>query len=205
MAAIREIQLAGDRGRRGQVSRIGRRGPRSADDERVRVVFLGNAAWSVPPLEALAASSHDVGSCSPGSRGRPGRGNRLTPTPVAAWPRTARTGACWRSRPSGRARGFEALGEAARTSGGRGVRRDPAAGSPGRAARRAGEPALLAAARASRRGARPAGHPRGDVESTGVTTIRMDAGMDTGPILLQAERADPERGRRRVARDRGWP
>ena len=33
----------------------------------------------------------------------------------------------------------------------------------------------------------------GGLERTGVTTIRMDEGMDTGPILLQAEEAiDPE-------------
>jgi methionyl-tRNA formyltransferase len=50
---------------------------------RLRVAYLGNDRWSVPPLEALAASSHEVVTVL--TRGpRPGRrGRDAVPTPVA--------------------------------------------------------------------------------------------------------------------------
>jgi methionyl-tRNA formyltransferase len=54
-----------------------------SSSRRLRVAYLGNDAWSVPSLEALAASSHDVVTVltrvpRPGRRGR-----GLVPTPVA--------------------------------------------------------------------------------------------------------------------------
>lgn len=49
----------------------------------LRVAFLGNDAWSVPSLEALAASQHDVVLVVTAEPKPAGRGNELTPTPVA--------------------------------------------------------------------------------------------------------------------------
>jgi methionyl-tRNA formyltransferase len=49
----------------------------------MRVVFLGNAAWSVPSLEALAASHHRPVLVLTRSARPAGRGSRLQRTPVA--------------------------------------------------------------------------------------------------------------------------
>lgn len=49
----------------------------------LRVAFLGNDAWSVPSLEALSASAHDVVIVVTAEPKPAGRGNELTPTPVA--------------------------------------------------------------------------------------------------------------------------
>ncbi len=154
----------------------------------MRVVFLGNAPWSVPSLEALAASSHEVGLVITRVPRPAGRGNRLEPTPVAEAARrrglplqeveTVKSGP-----------GFEALEDAA----------------PGVLAVVAyGEilpKSILDLPEVAPvnvhfsllpqlRGAAPV--QRAILEGlsvTGVTTIRMDEGMDTGPILLQAEEA----------------
>ena len=52
---------------------------------------------------------------------------------------------------------------------------------------RRGEPALLAAASMARRLARSSMRSPPATSSTGVTVMRMDAGLDTGPILAQLE------------------
>src|SRR3989442_14414725 len=49
----------------------------------MRVVFLGNAKWSAPSLEALAGSSHDLALVVTRAPRPGGRGNRLLSTPVA--------------------------------------------------------------------------------------------------------------------------
>lgn len=49
----------------------------------LRVAFLGNDAWSVPALGALARSPHLVVAVVTAEPKPAGRGNRLTPTPVA--------------------------------------------------------------------------------------------------------------------------
>src|SRR2546427_8883796 len=49
----------------------------------MRVVFLGNARWSVPPLEAVAGSGHEVSLVVTRTPRLGGRGNRPIPTPVA--------------------------------------------------------------------------------------------------------------------------
>src|SRR6266511_3390800 len=71
------------RGRAGSAAR-----PRREDVSFVRVVFLGNAPWSVPSLEALAASSHRIALVITRAPRPAGRGNRPTPTPVAEAART---------------------------------------------------------------------------------------------------------------------
>jgi methionyl-tRNA formyltransferase len=49
----------------------------------LRVAFLGNDAWSVPSLQALSASPHEVVLVATAEPKPAGRGNELTPTPVA--------------------------------------------------------------------------------------------------------------------------
>jgi methionyl-tRNA formyltransferase len=154
----------------------------------VRVAFLGNAAWSVPSLEALAESTHDLVLVMTRGPKPAGRGNRLTPTPVAE---------------EARRRGLP-LVEIATIKHGEGLE----------ALRRAAPDVLAVVAYGeilptevldvpSRapvnvhfsvlpelRGAAPVQRALLEgMEATGVTTIRMDAGMDTGPVLLRAEEA----------------
>ncbi len=49
----------------------------------MQVAFVGNAPWSVPSLEAVAGSRHEVGLVLTRVPRPAGRGRRLTPTPVA--------------------------------------------------------------------------------------------------------------------------
>ncbi len=154
----------------------------------MRVTFLGNAPWSVPPLEALERSSHEVALVATREPRPAGRGGRLTPTAVAE---------------AARRIGLP-LAEVATVKRG-----------PGLEALRASEPDVLVVVaygeivpkevldipRAAPvnvhfsllpalRGADPVRHAILEgLEVTGVTTMRMDEGMDTGPILLQAEEA----------------
>jgi len=161
-----------------------------AESRDLRVAFLGNDPWSVPSLEALARSRHDVVAVVTRVP-RPGRrGQGPAPTPVAAAARTlglplvevetVKSG--W---------GFEALARAA---------------ADALAVVAYGE--ILPAAILNMptiapvnvhfsllpmlRGASPV-HTALllGMDETGVTTIRMVAGLDTGPIL--GRRAEPIR------------
>lgn len=148
----------------------------------LRVAFLGNDPWSVPSLRALTESSHEVALVVTRVPRPAGRGNQMRPTRVAESARqmglslveieTVRSGP-----------GFERLREI-----------DPDV----LAVVAYGEilpPAVLGLARVAPvnlhfsllpalRGAAPvqAALLHGMTE-TGVTTIRMDEGLDTGPIL----------------------
>jgi methionyl-tRNA formyltransferase len=51
--------------------------------ESLRVAFLGNDRWSVPSVEALASSNHDLALVATRVPRPAGRGSVLTPTPVA--------------------------------------------------------------------------------------------------------------------------
>ncbi|HEX9410340.1 MAG TPA: methionyl-tRNA formyltransferase [Actinomycetota bacterium] len=152
----------------------------------MRVVFLGNARWSIPPLEAVAISGHEVSLVLTRAPRLGGRGNRPIMTPVAEAARrlglpleeieTVKTG-----------RGLQALADA----------------HPDVLAVVAyGEiipKAVLEVPRLAPvnvhfsllpklRGAAPVQRAiLQGLDVTGVTTIRMDEGMDTGPMLLQAE------------------
>ncbi len=150
----------------------------------MRVTFLGNAAWSVPSLEHLASSAHDVALVLTRVPRRAGRRGQLTPTAVALAARVLGIALAEvesvRSGP-----GFDAL----------------AASRPDVLAVVAyGEilpPEVLALPAVAPinvhfsllpelRGAAPVQRAILEGRSvTGVTTIRMDEGMDTGPILLQ--------------------
>lgn len=156
------------------------------DPRDLRVVFLGNDAWSVPSLDALAASRHPVALVLTRVPKPAGRGSRLTRTPVAEAAdrrglrllevETVREGV-----------GFDALRDA----------------SPDVVAVVAyGEilpPVVLTIPRLGAvnvhfsllpalRGASPVqGALLGGLDVTGVTTMLMNEGLDTGPILRQSE------------------
>ncbi len=154
----------------------------------MRVAFLGNAPWSVPSLEALAGSEHQVAVVVTRVPKPAGRGSMLTPTAVADAAR--RLGLPLVEAPTVKSGpGFEALADAAPDV--------LAVVAYGEIVPRA----VLDIPRVAPvnvhfsllpklRGAAPV--QRALMEGmtlTGVTTIRMDEGMDTGPILLRAEEA----------------
>jgi len=158
----------------------------------MRVAFLGNAPWSVPTLEALADSHHDVAAVVTRTPRPAGRGGGLRRTPVADAARTL--GLPLHEVASANAGpGFDALVEA-----------EPDAllvVAYGEIVPRAvlEIPRLMPvnvhfSLLPELRGAAPV--QRAILEgmtATGVTTMKMDEGMDTGPILLQeSEAIDPE-------------
>lgn len=158
----------------------------------MRVVFLGNARWSVPSLEAVAASAHRPVLVLTRTPRPAGRGNRLTPTAVAG---------------AARDLGLD-LREVDTVKAGPGL--DELAGVAPEALvvvaygeilpQRVLDVPTVAPVNVhfsllpELRGAAPVQRALLDgLAATGVTTIRMDAGMDTGPILLQAEEGiDPD-------------
>ena len=157
-----------------------------------RVAFLGSDRWSVPSLEALHESSHEVVLVATRPPKPAGRGSKLTPTPVAEAtralalpliePRTVKSG-----------EGLDSLREARPD-----VLVVVAYGEILPAAvlevPRIAPVNLHFSLLPELRGAAPVQRALMEgLVATGDTTIRMDAGMDTGPILLQAEEAiDPE-------------
>jgi methionyl-tRNA formyltransferase len=150
------------------------------------VAFLGNDRWSVPSLEAVAGSSHEVALVITRVPRPAGRGGTLRPTPVA---------------------------EAARRLALPLVEVETVKDGSGLEALRRAQPDVLALVAYGEilpvqilelprvapvnvhfsllpmlRGADPVRRAiLQGFETTGVTTIRMDEGMDTGPILLQVE------------------
>ena len=166
-----------------------------------RVVYLGNAPWSVPPLEALA-DHPDLEVVLVLTR---------TPRPGAAAPAPSRR----RSPTAARARGLP-LAEVASVREGEGRDRLLEARPDVLAVVAYGEllpPEVLDVAPLGAvnlhlsllprwRGASPVQHAllAGDRE-TGVTAMLMDEGLDTGPILEQEATAIGERrGRGRARR-----
>jgi len=152
----------------------------------MRVVFLGNDPWSVPSVEALAASRHALALVVTREPRPAGRGGKLRPTAVA---------------------------DAARRLGLPLVEVGTVKRGPGLEAIRAAEPEVLAVVAYGEilpaevlglpsnapvnmhfsllpayRGADPVRRTLLEgAEITGVSTMRMDEGMDTGPVLLQRE------------------
>jgi len=152
----------------------------------LRVAFLGNDAWSVPSLRALAESPHEIAIVITAAPKPAGRGNELTPTLVAeaamlldlplAEVETVKTGAGFKdlaaSMPDVIA--VVAYGEILPPT----VLHVPTIA-----------PVNLHFSLLPRlRGATPVqtalllGH-----DVTGVSTIVMDRGLDTGPVILQRE------------------
>lgn len=152
----------------------------------LRVAFLGNDAWSVPALRALFASRHQVALVLTARPEPAGRGNAPTPTAVA---------------------------EAARTLGLVPAEVETVRSGSGLELLAAAEPEVLAVVAYGEilppgvleiatvaplnlhfsllptlRGASPVQTALlAGMDRTGVTTMIMDAGLDTGPILLQRE------------------
>ena len=158
----------------------------------MRVVYLGTPAAAVPPLEALLASSHEaVAVVTRPDRPRDRRGGTPLPSPVKQAALAA--GLPVLEPPSGRDPELPA--------------RLAATGADIGAACAFGyllpEPVLAALPRGiinlhfsllpAYRGAAPVQRALLDgAEVTGVTTFQIDAGMDTGPMLLAAQVAvDP--------------
>lgn len=149
-------------------------------------MFLGNDAWSVPSLEALARSRHDVSLVMTAVPKPAGRGNELTPTPVAGAARSLGLG----------------LAETETVREGNGFRRLEAATPDVLAVVAYGEllPAALLGIPSfapvnlhfsllpALRGASPVQTALlQGLERTGTSTIVMDEGLDTGPVILQRE------------------
>ena len=127
----------------------------------LRVVFVGNAAWSVPSLEALAASGHEVARVLTPAPRPAGRGREPAATPVADGGARASASRCSRPRPSAPARASRPSPTRVRTCSwsSRTARSCPRRCCPIPRSD-AGERPLLAAAGAPRRGAGAARHPR---------------------------------------------
>ncbi|MGH2723166.1 MAG: methionyl-tRNA formyltransferase [Actinomycetota bacterium] len=150
------------------------------------VVFLGNAPWSVPSLAAAAASSHRVVSVLTRVPRPAGRGGAPKPTAVAEAARALAL----------------PVEEVETVKAGPGLEALRGAGPEVLVVVAYGEilpPEVLALPSVAPvnvhfsllpalRGANPVGRAILDgLAVTGVTTMRMDAGLDTGPILLQRE------------------
>jgi methionyl-tRNA formyltransferase len=154
----------------------------------VRVALLGNDAWSVPSLGALARSRHELVLVVTAAPKPAGRGSELTPTPVSG---------------AARALGLP-LAEVETVRRGDGLARLSAARPDVLSVVAYGEllpAAVLGLPRLAPvnlhfsllpelRGASPVQTAllRG-LDRTGVTTLLMDEGLDTGPIVLQREEA----------------
>jgi methionyl-tRNA formyltransferase len=151
----------------------------------LRVAFLGNDRWSVPPLEALASSQHDIVLVATRTP-RPGRrGGADVPTPVAEAARRLGVPVA-EVETVKRGRGLDAVA---------GVRPDVlAVVAYGEILPREilALPALAPvnvhySLLPELRGAAPVQRAiLAGLIATGVTTLVMDEGLDTGPILLQA-------------------
>lgn len=154
----------------------------------LRVAFLGNGRWSVPSLLALSGSDHQVVTVVTAVPRPAGRGNELRPTPVAEAARaaglslteveTVKRDAGWDALATSRPDLLVvvAYGEILP----RAVLDLP----------RVAPVNLHFSLLPALRGASPVQTAllRG-LEVTGVTTIVMDAGTDTGPVI--AQRAEP--------------
>jgi methionyl-tRNA formyltransferase len=153
----------------------------------VRVVYLGTPAAAVPPLEALLASGHEVvAAVTRPDRPRDRRGGTPQPSPVKQAALAA--GLPVLQPPSGR--DPELPGRLAALEADIGV--SCAFGyllpDPVLAAFPRGIINLHFSLLPAYRGAAPVQRALLDgAEVTGVTTFVIDAGMDTGPVLLAAE------------------
>lgn len=150
------------------------------------MVFLGNDPWSVPSLLAVASSTHDLALVATRVPRPAGRGGQLRPTAVAK---------------IARAKGLP-LAEVETVKEGPGFDTLRRAEPDVLVVVAYGEilpPEVLALPRVAPvnvhfsllpalRGANPVARAIDEGRTaTGVTTMRMDAGLDTGPIILQDE------------------
>jgi methionyl-tRNA formyltransferase len=152
----------------------------------LRVAFLGNDAWSVPSLAAIAHSRHAVVKVVTAEPKPAGRGSHLTPTLVAVEAErlglpllqtpTVKTGAGFEevSTATPDVLAVVAYGEILPVN----VLHVPSIAPVN----------LHFSLLPELRGAAPVQTALlAGLERTGVTTIVMDQGMDTGPVILQRE------------------
>lgn len=149
------------------------------------VAFLGNDAWSVPSLEALARSAHRVALVLTFPPRPAGRGSDLRPTHVADAARSMGMplveAASVRGGPGRLALADAATDVLAVVAYGELLTREVLA------AGRLGAVNLHFSLLPALRGASPVQHALlSGMRTTGVTTMLMDEGLDTGPVLLQA-------------------
>ena len=152
----------------------------------MRVAFLGNDAWSVPSLRALAESPHEIAIVVTAEPKPARRGNELTPTPVAqaglllglpvVEVETVKTGHGFKELASSMpdVLAVVAYGEILPAN----VLHVPTIAPVN----------LHFSLLPKLRGASPVQTALLlGLEATGVSTIVMDRGMDTGPVILQRE------------------
>ena len=148
----------------------------------LRLVFMGTPAYAVPALDALIGSAHSVVAVYTQPPRAAERGCRVRPTPVAV--RAEATGIPVRTpsslKPAEAQAAFAALGADLAVTVAYGLILPPAV----LAAPRLGCINAHASLLPRWRGAAPIQRAimAGD-EETGVTIMRMDEGLDTGPIL----------------------
>jgi methionyl-tRNA formyltransferase len=151
----------------------------------LRLIFMGTPDFALPALEALIAAGHDIAAVYSQPPRPAGRGQHAQPAPVHALAR--RSGIEVRTPESLRGediqRAFADLGADAAAVVAYGLMLPPAV----LAAPRLGCFNLHASALPRWRGAAPIQRAimAGDTE-TGVSVMRMDEGLDTGPVVLQA-------------------
>ena len=150
----------------------------------MRLVFMGTPAFALPTLEALLAAGHEIACvyCQPP---RPaGRGQRERPSPVHA--RAGELGIEVRHPTSLKQPDAQAAFAALRPDAAVVVAYGLILPAPVLAAPRLGCINLHGSLLPRWRGAAPMQRAimAGDAE-TGVTTMLMDAGLDTGPMLLR--------------------
>ena len=158
----------------------------------LRLVFMGTPAYAVPTLDALCASGHSIAAVYTQPPRAAERGRKVRPTPVAV--RAEAAGFPVRTPPSLKHEeaqtAFAALGTDLAVTVAYGLILPPAV----LAAPRLGCINAHASLLPRWRGAAPIQRAimAGD-EETGVTIMRMDEGLDTGPILaVEAVPIGPE-------------
>ncbi len=153
---------------------------------RYRIVYMGTPDFAVPPLEALVGSNHEISAVVSQPDRRKGRGRKLVPTPVKA----AAKQAGLRVLQPERVRDEEFLKEI------REIAPDLlVVAAFGQILPQAllDIPAIMpinihGSLLPALRGAAPIQWALiENYDRTGITIMQMDAGMDTGPMLLQGE------------------
>ena len=153
----------------------------------MRLVFLGTPAFAVPTLEAMCAGGHEVAAVVTQPDRPRGRGQNAAASPVKE--AALRLGlAVYQPERVRRPEAVEYLrGIAPRCDGGGGLRADHSAGRDRSGAARHHQCARARCCRSIAARRRFSGRSCDGETRTGVTTMRIDAGLDTGDMLLKAE------------------
>lgn len=148
----------------------------------MRIVFFGSGAFAIPSLEALVSAGHDVTAVVTQPDEKKGRGQVLSPPPLKPVAEARRIRVLQPRRVREEIDSLRALAPEIQVVVAYGQILPPSVlGVPAR-----GSVNVHASLLPRHRGAAPIQWAilKGD-EETGVTTMRLDQGMDTGPIFLQ--------------------